>query len=82
MGRISYSFYLLHALIYPGITGWVIAYLPALHGIAAPMATTFISAVVLYPIALLSYNLLERPFLKIRLNPRKETPGAILPEQQ
>ena len=82
MGRISYSFYLLHALIYPAIAGWVIAYLPALHGIAAPMATTLISAVVLYPIALLSYNLLERPFLKTGLNPRKETTGATLPERQ
>jgi len=64
IGRISYSFYLLHALIYPVIGGWVVIYLPALTGFAAPLATTLISAVVLYPIALLSYTLLERPFLK------------------
>lgn len=82
MGRISYSFYLLHALIYPVIAGWVIVYLPALRGIAAPVATMLISAVILYPIALLSYNLLERPFLKMKLNPRKQATGAILPERQ
>jgi len=65
MGRISYSFYLLHALVYPVIVGLVIAYLPFLKGIAAPITTTVISAVILYPISLLSFRFLEQPFLAI-----------------
>jgi peptidoglycan/LPS O-acetylase OafA/YrhL len=65
MGRISYSFYLLHALVYPIIAKLVIEHAPFLKGIAAPVLSTLISAVILYPLSLLSYHLLERPFLSI-----------------
>lgn len=65
MGRISYSFYLLHALIFPVIAIFTIRHLPFFTGIMAPAATTCISAIILYPLSQLSYNLLEKPFLSI-----------------
>jgi peptidoglycan/LPS O-acetylase OafA/YrhL len=65
MGRISYSFYLLHPLVYPVIAAYTIQFIPALKGIAAPVFTTLVSGVILYPISVLSYNLLEKPFLSI-----------------
>ena len=65
MGRISYSFYLLHTLVHPVVAGYVIKYMPFFTGIMAPITTTIISAIILYPLALLSYNLLEKPFLSI-----------------
>ena len=65
MGRISYSFYLLHALVVPVIVGFTTTYMPFLKGIMAPVVTTLISAAILYPLSLLSYNLLEKPFLSI-----------------
>eukprot|EP01037_Dinobryon_pediforme_P013983 gene13983-14100_t len=40
MGRISYSFYLLHALVYPVVAGMVINHIPELKGISAPVVTT------------------------------------------
>jgi peptidoglycan/LPS O-acetylase OafA/YrhL len=40
-------------------------HLPSLKGIAAPMFSTLISVVILYPLSLLSYHLLEKPFLSI-----------------
>ncbi|WP_295667812.1 acyltransferase [uncultured Mucilaginibacter sp.] len=65
MGRISYSFYLLHALIIPVVAQFVIQYAPDLKGISAPLVTMTISAVILYPLSLLSFNLFEKPFLSI-----------------
>jgi peptidoglycan/LPS O-acetylase OafA/YrhL len=65
MGRISYSFYLLHPLVYPVIATYTIQLMPSLKGITAPVVTTIISAVILYPLSLVSYNLLEKPFLSI-----------------
>jgi peptidoglycan/LPS O-acetylase OafA/YrhL len=65
LGRISYSFYLLHALIFPVVAHVVMQHLPSLKGIAAPMFSTLISVVILYPLSLLSYHLLEKPFLSI-----------------
>jgi peptidoglycan/LPS O-acetylase OafA/YrhL len=65
LGRISYSFYLLHALVYPVIVHFTLASMPFLKGIAAPVVTTIISAIILYPISLLSFHLLEKPFLSV-----------------
>ncbi|MDB4902162.1 MAG: hypothetical protein JWQ63_1443 [Mucilaginibacter sp.] len=65
MGRVSYSFYLWHVLVYPFIVTFTISYLPFLKGISAPLVTTCISAIILYPISQVSYNLLEKPFLSI-----------------
>jgi len=65
MGRISYSFYLLHGLVFHTIALFTIQYLPFFKGIIAPVVTTCISAIILYPLSLLSYNLLEKPFLSI-----------------
>lgn len=65
MGRISYSFYLLHGLIFPVITIYTIKYIPFSKGIIGPVFTTLISAIILYPISMLSFNLLEKPFLAI-----------------
>jgi peptidoglycan/LPS O-acetylase OafA/YrhL len=65
MGRISYSFYLLHALVFPVIARFTMERMPFFKGFMAPVVTTCISAVILYFISLLSYNLLEKPFLSI-----------------
>ncbi|HEY0244011.1 MAG TPA: acyltransferase [Mucilaginibacter sp.] len=65
MGRISYSFYLFHALIFPIIASYLMQFMPLSKGIIAPVITTCISTIVLYPIAKLSYYLLEKPFLSI-----------------
>lgn len=63
MGRISYSFYLFHLLVISVISPYTLALVPLRYGILAPVLTTLVSAVVLYPVSLLSYHLLERPFL-------------------
>jgi peptidoglycan/LPS O-acetylase OafA/YrhL len=65
MGRISYSFYLWHELIYPFIAGYIVQHMHFETAIIAPLLSTFISALVLYPVSLVSYNLLEKPFLSI-----------------
>lgn len=65
MGRISYSFYLLHALIFPVMVVYTKQLLPSVTGIMAPVITTVCCAIILYPISLLSYNLLEKPFLSV-----------------
>jgi len=63
IGKISFSFYLWHALIYPLVGAKMMAFFPALHNLAAPVITFFISAILLMPIATASFYLLERPFL-------------------
>lgn len=65
MGRISYSFYLLHGLIFHVVTNYTIEYLPFSKGLLGPVITTCISAVILYPVSLLSFNLFEKPFLSV-----------------
>ncbi|MDB5150372.1 MAG: hypothetical protein JWQ57_4392 [Mucilaginibacter sp.] len=65
MGRVSYSFYLLHGLTIPVIVPLTITYMPFLKGIMAPAVSTLIAAIILFPISMLSYNLLEKPYLSI-----------------
>jgi peptidoglycan/LPS O-acetylase OafA/YrhL len=65
MGRISYSFYLFHVLIYPVIVLFIQQHLPGVTGIAAPILSTLICAVILYPVSLLSFHFLEKPFLSV-----------------
>jgi len=63
MGKISYSFYLWHALVIPVCAGWVVRL--ELSGIMAPVLTTLLACLVLYPISYLSYKFLEKPFLSV-----------------
>jgi peptidoglycan/LPS O-acetylase OafA/YrhL len=65
MGRISYSFYLLQGLVFPVVSIYTIKYVPFSKGIIGPMVTTCVTAIILYPMAMLSFNLLEKPFLAI-----------------
>jgi len=65
VGRVSYSFYLWHGFMCPVTTYYVTTYLPQLKGISGPMAATFIGLIIIYPISMLSYNLLEKPFLSV-----------------
>lgn len=65
MGRISYSFYLFHALVFPEIVKYSITSMPFVKGIMAPVISTCISTIILYPISLLSYKLLEKPYLSV-----------------
>lgn len=65
MGRISYSFYLLHGLIIPPVVHLVINYFSFIDGILAPLLSTVIGALILFPISWLSYHLLEKPYFEI-----------------
>lgn len=65
MGKISYSFYLWHALILALIENYLIKFIPPDKGIITPVIITMITAVALYPVSLLSYKMLEKPFLSI-----------------
>lgn len=64
MGKISYSFYLLHGLVIPPVVHFVIEYLSFFNGILAPIISTFIGTIILFPISWLSYRLLERPYFQ------------------
>ena len=63
IGKVSYSFYLWHPLVIAAVNHYILANLPFVRGITAPVFSTCISAVILYPVSLLSYKLLEKPFL-------------------
>ncbi|WP_186292792.1 acyltransferase family protein [Mucilaginibacter corticis] len=63
MGRISYSFYLWHAMLVPVIAGFTVKYFPFINGILAPVMTTCLCAIILFPIAGISFAFLEKPFL-------------------
>jgi len=65
MGKISYSFYLWHPLVIPVVNHYTLIYMPFAKGITAPVLSTCISAIILYPISILSYNMLEKPFLSV-----------------
>jgi peptidoglycan/LPS O-acetylase OafA/YrhL len=65
MGRISYSFYLLHALVFPTVVIYTIRYMPFDNSLIAPVFSTLVSAIILYPVSLISFNLLEKPFLAV-----------------
>ena len=63
MGKISYSFYLWHALVI-GFCATLVAGFK-LPGIASAMLATLLGTVVLYPVSYLSYWFLEKPFLSV-----------------
>ena len=63
MGRISYSFYLWHPLALALVAQYIIKPASLGNGIFTPLAITLAAAFVLYPISLLSYAMLEKPFL-------------------
>jgi peptidoglycan/LPS O-acetylase OafA/YrhL len=65
MGKISYSFYLWHGLILPFVAVYIALYFPSLKGIAVPVITTLASTIILYPVSMISYQLLEKPFLSL-----------------
>jgi peptidoglycan/LPS O-acetylase OafA/YrhL len=56
---------LFHALVFPAVAALNIKYLPFAGSFAAPVVTTVISAIIIYPIALLSYRFFEKPFLSV-----------------
>ena len=62
-GKLSYSFYLWHALMIPFCAMFIIKIVPT--GIMAPILTTLLSTLLLYPISYISYILLEKPFLSV-----------------
>lgn len=63
IGKISFSFYLWHGLIYRAVGARVIVVFPKVTGIIIPLITFFISIIILIPISTLSFNILEKPFL-------------------
>jgi len=63
IGKISFSFYLWHALIYPIVGEKTMAFFPHIHNLSAPLITFFISVILLTPIAAASFYLLEQPFM-------------------
>ncbi|MFD2161035.1 acyltransferase family protein [Paradesertivirga mongoliensis] len=62
LGRVSYSFYLWHGLIHHLISRHITFYIDV-NDIRAPLFTFILSALILTPISMLSYNVLEAPFL-------------------
>jgi len=64
MGKISYSFYLWHGFIIEIVTKYTFPIFQY-KGIMGPVVSTVIGAIILYPVSLLSYNYLEKPFLSI-----------------
>jgi peptidoglycan/LPS O-acetylase OafA/YrhL len=64
MGKISYSFYLWHGLVIELVSHYTYAMLSS-KGIIGPVVSTLISTIILYPLSVLSYNYLEKPFLYI-----------------
>ncbi|WP_374951539.1 acyltransferase family protein [Mucilaginibacter sp.] len=64
LGRVSYSFYLFHALIFPYVTGYIVRW-GIFQGIFGPLVATGCSILILYPLSLLSYTVLEKPFLSV-----------------
>lgn len=64
MGKISYSFYLWHGLVIDMVTKYTLTIFQS-KGITGPLVSTLISTIILYPVSLLSYSYLEKPFLSI-----------------
>jgi len=64
MGRISYSFYLWHGLVARPVTEYMLSIFTS-KALPGAIVATLISAAMLYPVSLLSYRLLEKPFLSI-----------------
>lgn len=65
MGRISYSFYLWHPLVLSFVGAQITSVIPIDKGIITPIIITIVCTIVLYPLSLLSYALLEKPFLSV-----------------
>lgn len=65
MGKLSYSTYLWHNLMILLVAPYIATFTVISNTIAAPILSTLISIILLYPVSLLSYNLLEKPFLQI-----------------
>ena len=63
MGKISFSFYLWHGLVNLCVGSLIMKTLPFIHGILKPILTFSISTIILIPISLLSFHLLEKPFI-------------------
>ena len=63
MGKISYSFYLWHGLAIELCTGWVLKL--GFHNIISPLLITLSGTLILYPMSMISYRLLEKPFLSV-----------------
>lgn len=63
IGRISYSFYLWHGLASFIIGNMIIHRFVFLNDIRAPLLTFILSTLILIPISLVSYNMLEKPFI-------------------
>jgi peptidoglycan/LPS O-acetylase OafA/YrhL len=69
IGKISFSFYLWHALIFPQIGKRVMMALPNVNNIALPLLTFSISVIILVPLSAASFYLLEKNFMA-RTNPK------------
>lgn len=65
MGRISYSFYLLHGLVFPYVVGFMIRVIPSSDGVIGPIVSALISAILIFPLAMISFRYLEMPFFSI-----------------
>jgi len=64
LGRVSYSFYLFHALVFPYVSGYIVQF-AVFQGISGALLATCCSTLILYPISLLGYIWLEKPFLSV-----------------
>lgn len=63
IGRMSYSFYLWHALVHSCIGAYLTAKFGTNAGILVPFINFIISTALLIPVSTLSFRLLEKPFM-------------------
>lgn len=72
MGKVAYSFYIWHGLVNLMVTDYILHHFPLFTSIWAPICATIIGFIILYPISLISYNYLEKPFMNLK---RKKEDG-------
>nr|WP_294794366.1 acyltransferase [uncultured Mucilaginibacter sp.] len=63
LGRVSFSFYLWHAVVHAFIGAYLIKRFGSNAGILVPFVNFFVSTAILIPISILSFRLLEKPFM-------------------
>lgn len=61
-GKISYSFYLWHLAFLPMAVSLLKKFLPDFNNLLAPILTTILAGLLLFPVAMISYHFLEKPF--------------------
>jgi len=65
LGKISYSFYLFHGMVFPFVVNAYLKYAGRAGDMIDPVCCTILSVAAIYPVARLSYRFLEKPFFSV-----------------